>query len=138
MSNLLCGKSYDLLNNKKLNLSMEDRIVLTGLTNSTIMPMDDEEKKKWPQEIVCKVYNEIDSKSQAKSCSLIMEKGMAGTSQWWRSRLTQKRLQLASGDAFLLRRRVVMILNSYIEWYIFDVCRYKALPPSLLMKAKLA
>ena len=93
---------------------MEDRIVLTGLTNSTIMPMDDEEKKKWPQEIVCKVFNEIDSKSKAKSCSLIMEKGMAGTSQWWRSRLTQKRLQLASGDALLLRRRVVMILNSYI------------------------
>ena len=48
------------------NAKKEDRIILTGLTNPVPMPVDGEEKKRWLNEMVCRVFNEIDSNLRGK------------------------------------------------------------------------
>ena len=48
------------------NAKKEDRIVITGLTNTTIMPAQGDEKKKWLHDMVGRVFHEIDPSLKGK------------------------------------------------------------------------
>ena len=49
-----------------INIKKEERIVLTGLTNTNVMPTDLEAKKKWLHKMVGQVFNTIDNTIKGK------------------------------------------------------------------------
>jgi molybdopterin converting factor small subunit len=57
----ICEELDMFLNNRK-----EDRVVMTGLTNSVIMPHEGEEKKKWLQDMVKKILDVIEPNPKGK------------------------------------------------------------------------
>jgi hypothetical protein len=49
-----------------LNTKKEDRIIITGLTNTTVLPTEGDAKKKWLHDMVGQVFNNIDSSIKGK------------------------------------------------------------------------